>query len=102
MKDAGEITVVIPNEKAWERQELVPITSPIPINEWLDIVHSRGMRVLAPPFSRIVEGLYEGGHVIALDDAAGRSWFAVPREAVPLLREHMDPAEYEELVGRTP
>ncbi len=102
MKDAGEMTVVMLSEKAWERQEIIPVTNPIPVSEWLGIIQERGMMVLAPPFSRISEGPYDGGHVLALDDEDGRSWFAVPAAVLPMLRSYMSPQMYEDLVRRTP
>ncbi len=102
MKDAEELIVVMLSEKAWERQEIVAITNPIPVSEWLGIIQERGMRVLAPPFSRISEGPYGGGHVLALDDDDGRSWFAVPSQVIPMLRSCMSSQTYEDLLRRTP
>ncbi len=91
--------MVMLSEKAWERQEIVAITAPIPVSEWLGIIHERRMKMLVPPFSRISEGLYDGGHVLALDDEDGRSWFAVPAAALPMLRSYMSPQTYQDLLA---
>ena len=49
--------------------------------DWMDVV--------AQPSSRIPGGLYDSGHVIAVDTAEGQHCFMVPAAAIPLLREFL-------------
>ncbi len=102
MRDTSELTVVMLSDKAWERLELVAITEPVPLDQWLGWVRDERMCISAEPYSRIEGGEYDGGHVLTLDNEQGRSRFAVPAAAVPLLREVMAPQVHQELLTRTP
>ena len=102
MTEEGDLTAVMISDRAWEDARLVAVSEPIPIAAWLRVVEAEGMRVSAEPCSLIEGGAYDGGHVLVLDNDSGRSRFAVPAEALPLLRSRMGPGEYEELIGRTP
>ncbi len=60
MRDTSELTVVMLSDKAWERLELVAITEPVPLDQWLGWVRDERMRVSAEPYSRIEGGEYDG------------------------------------------
>ncbi len=102
MRDTSELTVVMLSDKAWERLELMPITEPVPLDQWLGWVRDERMHVSAEPYSRIEGGEYDGGHVLTLDNEQGRSRFAVPAQAIPMLRSYISPQTYEDLLSRTP
>ncbi len=102
VRDTSELTVVMLSDKAWERLELVAITEPVPLDQWLGWVRDERMCISAEPYSRIEGGEYDGGHVLTLDNEQGRSRFAIPAAALPLLRNYMSPQTYEDLLGRTP
>ncbi len=102
VRDARELAVVMLSDKAWEHLELVPITEPVPVEEWLGFVQAERMQVTAEPYSLIEGGAYDGGHVLTLDNEDGRSYFAVPAAAIPMLRPHMPSHSYQELLERTP
>ena len=98
----AQLQVVMLSERAWERLELVAISEPVPLEEWLGFVREQEMRVVAEPHSLIEGGAYGGGHVLTLDNEEGRSRWAVPPGAIPLVREFMSEGEYEELLAHTP
>ncbi len=102
MRDTSELTVVMLSDKAWERLELVPITEPVPLDQWLGWVRDERMRISAEPYSRIEGGEYDGGHVLTLDNEQGRSRFAIPRAAIPVLEPYLSSQMYEDLLARTP
>lgn len=102
MRDTSELMVVILSDKAWERLELVAIAEPVPLEEWLGWVRDERMQITAEPHSRIEGGPYDGGHVLTVDNEQGRSRFAVPAAAIPMLGAYMDTPTYEDLLGRTP
>ncbi len=102
MRDARELTVVMLSDKAWERLELVAVAEPVPLERWLQWVRDEGMQVSAEPYSRIEGGPYDGGHVLTLDNAEGRSRFAVPAAAIPMLEPYMAPEHKEALDAPRP
>ena len=102
VRDTQDLTVVMLSDKAWEQLELVPITEPVPVEAWLGFVQDERMRVTAEPHSLIEGGAYDGGHVLKLDNEVGRSYFAVPAAAIPVLKSYMSPHSYQELLERTP
>ena len=102
VRDARELAVVMLSDKAWEHLELVPITEPVPVEAWLGFVQDERMRVTAEPYSLIEGGAYDGGHLLTLDNEDGRSYFAVPAAAIPMLKGYMSPHSYQELLERTP
>ncbi len=101
VRDTSELTVVMLSDKAWERLELVPITEPVPLDQWLGWVRDERMRISAEPYSRIEGGEYDGGHVLTLDNEQGRSRFAVPAAGIPMLEAYMSPQAYNQLLSRT-
>ncbi len=102
MRDTSELTVVMLSDKAWERLELVAITEPVPLDQWLRWVRDERMCISAEPYSRIEGGEYDGGHVLTLDNEQGRSRFAIPRAAIPVLEPYLSSQMYEDLLARTP
>ena len=60
------------------------------------------MRLHALPVSRIVEGLYDGGHVLLAQDRAERLYCAVPAAALPALAGHLSAEQHAALLRRTP
>ncbi len=102
MRDTSELSVVMLSDKAWEQLQIVPITEAVPVEAWLKFVEEQGMRISAEPYSRIEGGEYDGGHVLTLDNFEGRSYFAVPAAAIPMLRPYMTPDGWEDLMRRSP
>lgn len=76
-------TVTRLDPSAWEsRGEIVPLAEPITTEAWVRKIRRHRMRV-APPVGHPLplDSLYPAGQVVAVDDAAGRSYFAMPRAA---------------------
>lgn len=87
------------NEKAWESGSQVrAVHPPIPMDTWADATHRKGYKVVWTPEGAIEEGPYRGGSVVEVDSDvpgdAGRTYFAIPPEALDGLREIMQPDEY--------
>jgi len=81
--DACGYTVTRIDLAAWEqRRQVVPNAAPIPTETWAAVIREHRMRV-APPVGNALsrDSLYPAGQVVAVDDAAGRSYFAAPRAA---------------------
>ncbi len=88
------------DEAAWERGEIVPVGRPVPVSVWLAKLSEWRMTLSLPPLSRITGGRYDGGHVL-VGTGDARLAFAVPRAALPLLRDRLTEREYGELVRRS-
>ena len=101
VRDVRDLTVVMLSDKAWEHLELVPITDPVPLEAWLGFVQDERMQITAEPDSLIEGGPYAGRHVLTLDNQDGRSRFAVPAAAIPMLQSYMSSHSYHDLLGRT-
>jgi hypothetical protein len=87
------------DEKAWESGSQVrAVHPPIPVDTWADATLSKGYKVVWTPEGAIEEGPYRGGSVVeVVSDVpgdAGRTYFAIPPEALDGLREIMRPDEY--------
>jgi len=81
--EARGYTVTRIDPAAWEgRRQVVPNAAPIPTETWAAVIRAHHMRV-APPVGNALseDSLYPAGQVVAVDDAAGRSYFATPRAA---------------------
>jgi len=93
-------SVQLLDEAAWEGGEVVLVGRPVPVSVWLAKLSEWGMTLSLPPLSRITGGQYDGGHVlVGMGDA--RLAFAVPRAALPLLRDRLTEREYAELTRRS-
>ena len=81
--EAHGYTVTRLDPAAWEgRGEVVPLSQPITTEAWVREIRKHHMRV-APPVGHPLplDSLYPAGQVVVVDDATGRSYFAVPRAA---------------------
>ncbi|MDP9371257.1 MAG: hypothetical protein M3Q65_02120 [Chloroflexota bacterium] len=88
---------------AWETEAAVdPVGEALPLGEWLASLPEERLTLKVLPISRIAGGPCDGGHVLLAEAWADRLYFAVPPAAVPALAGHLPPAEYDELVRRTP
>ncbi|HET8631780.1 MAG TPA: hypothetical protein VFL91_30520 [Thermomicrobiales bacterium] len=85
------------DEYAWEAAEVRPSGVALPVGEWLRRLETRGMRLGMVPPARIAGGPYDGGWVLSADNEDGRVYFAVPAEALPLLRDALAPETYAAL-----
>ncbi len=88
------------DEAAWEGGEIVPVGRPVPVGVWLAKLAEWRMTLSLPPLSRITGGRYDGGHVL-VGTGDTRLAFAVPRAALPLLRDWLTEQEYRELTRRS-
>jgi hypothetical protein len=89
----------------WERDEVFPITSPIPVDEWLQKVSQAGWDLeTLPDNSLIAGGTYDGGHVIMVhnEEEDNTLLFAIPPVAIPLLQGMLPEDQYRTLVEHTP
>ena len=102
MREAGEPVVRLIDADAWEGGALELVGRPVPVAEWLATLDAWGLRLHALPVSRIVDGPYDGGHVLLAQDRAERLYFAVPAAALPALAGHLPAAAYAALLRRTP
>jgi len=102
--DARGYTVTRIDPAAWEgRRQVVPNAAPIPTDTWAAVIRAHHMRV-APPVGNALseDSLYPAGQVVAVDDAAGRSYFATPRAAYWLAYDLADEtAEATDATGAT-
>lgn len=90
--EARGYTVTQLDPAAWEeRREIVPLAGPITTEDWVRTIRQHHMRV-APPVGHplALDSLYPAGQVVAVDDATGRSYFAVPRAAYWLAHDLAD------------
>jgi hypothetical protein len=83
-------------DRQWEDEAgLLPVSDPLPIEEWLAETRRGGYRVAWTPEGALADGPYRGGVVVEVADARGRSYVAVPPEALDRLREIMDDENYQ-------
>jgi len=86
--------------KAWESgSELRATQEPVPVDAWIAATRGKGYAVAWTPEGALAEGPYAGGAVVEVDSDvpgdAGRTYFAVPPEALDRLRELMPARDYE-------
>lgn len=88
----------------WEiDQEVLAITDPIPMEEWLEKASGPGRELEVLPYdSLIAGGPYDGGHVVGLHMDGDTFLFAVPPEAILLLRGLLPEDRYRTLLAHTP
>ncbi len=80
-------TVILLDQTAWEQHgQIVPASEPIPSEAWATAIHRHHERV-SPPTGALIpkNGIYPAGQVVAVDDANGRHYYAVPRAALALV-----------------
>jgi hypothetical protein len=83
-------------ERQWEDEAgLLPVSDPIPVDEWLAETRRAGCRVAWTPEGALAGGPYQGGVVVEVVDAHGRCYVAVPPEALNRLEEIMDQQDYQ-------
>ena len=99
MKNGIGPSVQLLDEAAWERGEVVPVGQRVPVSVWLAKLAEWRMTLSLPPLSRITGGMYDGGHVL-VGTGDTRLAFAVPKEALSLLRDRLTEREYGELTRR--
>jgi hypothetical protein len=88
--------VLVLYDRQWEDEAgLLPVGDPLPVNEWLAEARRVGYRVAWTPEGALAEGPYQGGVVVEVADARGRSYVAVPPEALDRLEEIMDWQDYQ-------
>lgn len=98
------IAVQMIHPQAWENdQEILVITDPIPMEEWLEKVSRSGRDLEVLPYdSLIAGGPYDGGHVVGLHMDGDTFLFAIPPEAILLLRGLLPEDQFRTLLARTP
>lgn len=102
MIEVPEIVVQIMYDHAWEEQGVLDfITEPLLLTEFLAHFGDVELEFHAIPFSRIVGGPYDGGHVIC-GTGFDRFYFPVMPAQIPLLKASMELEHYADLVRRTP
>jgi len=99
MERAEELSVQLLDEEAWERGEMVLVGRSVPVSVWLAKLAEWRMTLSLPPLSRIMGGMYDGGHVL-VGTGDTRLAFAVPKATLPLLRDWLTEREYGEIVRR--
>ena len=102
MREAGAPVVRLIDADAWEGGTIELVGRPVTVAEWLATLDQWGMRLHALPVSRIVDGPYDGGHVLLAHDRAEPRYFAVPNAALPALAGHLPAEVYAALLRRTP
>ena len=102
MREAGAPVVRLIDADAWEGGAIALVGRPVPVAEWLATLDEWGLRLHALPVSRIVDGPYDGGHVLLAQDRAERLYFAVPAAALPALAGHLPAEAHAALLRRTP
>jgi len=100
MERSEEPSVHLLDEEAWERGEILLIGRPVSVGVWLAKLSEWRMALSLPPLSRITGGVYNGGHVL-VGTGDTRLAFAVPKAALPLLRDWLTEREYGEIVRRS-
>jgi hypothetical protein len=102
--EAHGYTVTRLDPAAWEaRRAVVPLGEPLTTGAWVRKIRKHHMRV-APPVGQPLplDSLYPAGQVVAVDDATGRSYFAVPRAAYGLAYDLADETAAAGLSGPPP
>ncbi len=103
MKDAAEIMVQEIYDRAWKFGMVDPFRTAVPLERLLKVVdEDPDVRLRAVPDSELEGGMYDGGHVIAVETRDLPLFYMVPAEAIPLLRSYLSAEDYEDLVRRTP
>jgi len=85
--------------KAWESgSELRATQAPVSVDVWIAATRHKGYAVAWTPEGALAAGPYAGGAVVEVDSDvpgdAGRTYFAVPSEALDRLREIMPARDY--------
>ncbi len=87
--------VILLYDRGWEDENgLLPVSEPLPFEEWVAATRAAGYTVGWVPEGAIVEGSYAGGVVVEVSDDSGRSYAAVPPELLDRLREVMAERDY--------
>lgn len=77
---------------AWEqRRQVTPNAAPLPTETWVEVIRAHHLGLTVLPDARLsLDDLYPYGQVVAVDDVAGRNYFAVPRAAFWLVHSLTD------------
>ncbi len=102
MRQATDIYVHEIYDKAWKFGEIDPLPKAVPLERFLQVIAEDNIFLHADEGSELEGGPYDGGHVITVETRDRPMYFMTPPEAIPMLRPHMRPSDYEELVKRTP
>ncbi len=92
----GHVLLLLPASYEGSR-ELRPQRAPIPVDEWLTVMHHGRYVASWIPAGAIEEGPYQGGSVVEVDVSGDRAYVAVPPEALDTLAEVMSAQEYQML-----
>ena len=106
LKTSADITVAMIHPPTWENDgQVLPITDPIPVDEWLGKVSQPGWELeTTPDDSLIAGGEYDGGHVIMVhnEEEDNTFLFAVSPKVIVLLKGMLPDDQYLKLMERTP
>lgn len=88
-------SVLLIYDRQWrDEYGLLPVSDPIPVDEWLAETRRARYAVDWTPLGAIDAGPYRGGAVVEIADERGRSYAAVPPECLDRLQEIMDVDDY--------
>jgi len=94
----AEGCVLVLYDRQWEdEQGLLPVSDPIPVEDWLRETRQAGYTVEWTPEGAVAEGPYQGSAVVEVTDTRTRSYVAVPPEALHRLAEIMEERDYQML-----
>jgi hypothetical protein len=106
LKTSADIAVAMIHPPTWENDnEIFAIADPIPVGEWLETVSGPDWELeTMPDDSLIAEGPYDGGHVVMVhnEEEDNSFLFAIPPEAILLLRGLLPDDQFRTLVAHTP
>jgi hypothetical protein len=111
MIQGPQVTVSPIHTGAWECGELVEITEPIPVEEWLDLITGPDAELYKFPHETLIDhsryegetvDRYYGGVVIGVNSDHGNYLLAIPPEVVPLLMGLLPDQDFRQLVRETP
>ena len=105
-KASADIAVAMIHPPTWEHDgEVLPITDPIPVDEWLQKVSQQGSKLeTMPDDSLIAGGPYDGGHVVMVhnEQEDNTFLFAMPPVVIVLLEGLLANDRYQPLLLHTP
>ncbi len=102
MRQTTDIYVREIYDKAWKFGEIDAFETAVSLERLLQVVAEDAITLSVEPGSELEGGEYDGGHVVKVETRDRPMYYMMPPEAIPMLRAYMRPAEYEDVLQRTP